>query len=760
MSSVSSQANDNQITRMSVLVEISRVLSERSTLEQLLQTVYTQVSRIFDTTNFYIATYNPQRFEWYSAFKIENGVRQAFIAHPKAVGLTGYILQNRHALNFPSLEIKNQFFKEKGFVSLGPTAKSWMGVPLIAGDNIEGVMAIQSYDQEGLYNDEDLALFSTIGTHVAIAIQNSRLLADAENRAERMSILNEISRVLSEKRDINMLFKSIHSQVSRVFDTTNFYVATWHEGSPQWEWTYHIESNQQLEPVLFDLNTGITGYIIKFRKSLLFHNRYEIFNFLNEHNWTLVGVAAESWMAVPLIAGDVVVGVMAIQDYQTVDLYDEQDLNLFSTIGTQVAIAMQNVWLFEAERQKAEELAMLSAIGRELTGTLDYDAVLQRIVRNARKRLTHNTVALFLRDEQDPDTFQVMAMDGEMQEALLEVRIRSGEGIIGAAAEDGNSLVVNNTIADPRAIQIQGTEDGIENEKLLAVPFKLAGQVIGVMAAWRDSDEPCFQEADLKFMEGLAREAAVALHNAKLFREAQAAKAEAEDANIAKSRFLANTSHELRTPLNAIINFSWLLIQEQKNLDEDQLSLLKRIENSGRSLLSLINDILDIAKIEAGHMEVKLEACLLPLLVQDIQPMFSTLLSDKPVDFILEVPDTLPWLLADSFKLRQILINLLSNAVKFTNAGSIRLKASTAGDKVLIEVIDTGIGMPPELVQKAFAEFVQLDNSASREHSGTGLGLAITCRLVELMSGKLEADSSPGKGSRFYFTLPAAPAPV
>lgn len=756
MDSANSKDVNDQLKRMAVLLEISRALAGHRNLEKLLQLIHHQISLIFDTTNFYIATYNKAKLEWSSAYKIEDGKRQPIVTHQKQIGLTGYILQHRQALVFHTLAEKEAFLRQKGFVSIGRKAKSWMAVPLIAGSDIEGVMAIQNYQTENLYDDADLQLFDSIGSQAAVAIQNARLLSDTEKRTERISMLMEISRALSEKISLNELFRTIHAQVSRVFDTTNFYVAMWKSGQPRWDWTYHVEAGVKVPSASYDLKTGLTGYILANRQSLVFHSRSELFSFLNESKANLIGLPPESWMGVPLIAGNEVVGVMAIQNYEIKDLYDQQDLELFNTIATQVAIAIQNARLFEAERQRAEEMAMLAELGRDIAATLDYDAVLQRIVINARRKLTHNTVALFLIDESKPSELKVVAIEGELQSALSEFKAQVGVGIVGTAVKEGTTLLVNDTLHDPRAIQIPGTDDNVADEKLLVVPIFFANTVIGAMAAWRNPDEPCFDSSDQTFMEGISREAAIALHNAKLFREAQQAKAEAEEANIAKSRFLANTSHELRTPLNAIINFSWLLIQEAKNLDEDQLNLLRRIEESGRGLLSLINDILDIAKIEAGHMELKLEACSLYDLVKDIQPMVDALLNDKPVCFEMDIAESLPPVLADGFKLRQVLINLLSNAVKFTEKGYIRLKASVIHQAVLVEVEDSGIGMDPGLISKAFAEFVQLDNSASRKHRGTGLGLAITKQLVELMQGSLNAISTPGKGSRFFFNIPLA----
>jgi signal transduction histidine kinase len=326
-------------------------------------------------------------------------------------------------------------------------------------------------------------------------------------------------------------------------------------------------------------------------------------------------------------------------------------------------------------------------------------------------------------------------------------------------AQTGVSEIVNDTYTDERALHIDDSGPDEEGEKLMAIPLSSRDGTVGVLAIWRTASEASFLPDDLEFGTALANHAGTALCNARAYALAHEALLQAEEANRMKARFLATVSHELRTPLNAIINFSFLLSQETEGaVNGQQADLLSRIETSGRNLLELINDILDLAKVDAGRMELNLE---------DIDPLdfaretarpIPGLIGSKPIRFEITAPASLPAMRADRMRIRQVLLNLLSNAAKFTNEGSITLDIGISGGKLRFTVADTGIGMDERDIPRAFSEFTQLDSGANRNAPGTGLGLSIATKLVELHGSRLEVQSALGKGTRFHFELPLAAA--
>jgi signal transduction histidine kinase/CheY-like chemotaxis protein len=286
-------------------------------------------------------------------------------------------------------------------------------------------------------------------------------------------------------------------------------------------------------------------------------------------------------------------------------------------------------------------------------------------------------------------------------------------------------------------------------------PLVIRGQPLGLLALGRQPGHPPIDENEVEFLRIIAGNLSVAWENARLYQEAVETAERLKEVDRLKSQFLANMSHELRTPLNSIIGFSRVIL---KGIDgpitEQQRQDLEAIFNSGQHLLGLINDILDLSKIEAGKMELSFEPTDLKEIIRGVMSTAIALVKDKPIELQQSVPADLPTIIADSRRIRQVLLNLVSNAAKFTDHGFIRLEARVDGDFVTISVSDTGIGIPPDKLPRIFEAFTQVDASPSRKYGGTGLGLTISKSFVELHGGRIWVESELGKGSTFTFTLP------
>ncbi|MBA3530406.1 MAG: GAF domain-containing protein, partial [Ardenticatenales bacterium] len=406
--------------------------------------------------------------------------------------------------------------------------------------------------------------------------------------------------------------------------------------------------------------------------------------------------------------------------------------------------------------ERADQLHLINHVGRSATFMLDAAVLLPEIAQRIQNTFDYYAVLILLVD--DPaEEIRLSAAATEQAAALLEhgLTLSLGQGIIGHVARTGEALVVGDVSQEPR---FHADERLRLVRSELALPLRIGEQVIGVLDL-QSIELNAFDAQDVQVLQTLADQLAVAVRNAQLFHTTQAARQEAESANHLKSKFLANMSHELRTPLNAIINFSeFILSRTFGELTERQQTLQQRILANGEHLLGLINDILDLSKIEAGRMELVCEEVELRTLLEGVRATAVGLTKDKGVEVLVDLPEALPAVWADRVRVRQVLLNLLSNSAKFTREGTITIWAREQGDGYMaISVSDTGIGIPLEEQEKVFEEFHQVQGGFNREYQGTGLGLPICKRMIEMHGGELTlTHSAPGVGSTFTFTLPSA----
>jgi signal transduction histidine kinase len=412
-----------------------------------------------------------------------------------------------------------------------------------------------------------------------------------------------------------------------------------------------------------------------------------------------------------------VLGVLDIQSEQ-LNRFTFEDVSLMQTMANQTAVALDNARLLSETRSALREVERLNRqltrevwqqFGEEIT-TSGY-----RFVAGSRKKIGPASDAWL----------------PPMKQAALEKQLVK-------QTHPGNG-------EDPKAE--------------LAVPLLLRGEVIGVLGVKRE-ETPDWAEEEVAAVEAVANQVALALENARLSKEQAKTIVQLKDIDRLKSEFLTSMSHELRTPLNSIIGFADVLLQGiDGELNDMALNDIQLIHNSGKHLLALINDILDLSKIEAGKMELVREAVDIKDVANAVLASSHSLVKDKPVEIITDVSDMLPPVYADKLRLNQILLNLVSNAAKFTHEGTITIKASLNPHKLdvmTISVIDTGIGIPAAKLGTIFERFRQADSSTTRKYGGTGLGLAICRQLVEMHGGTLNVRSEEGVGSEFYFSIPLA----
>lgn len=403
---------------------------------------------------------------------------------------------------------------------------------------------------------------------------------------------------------------------------------------------------------------------------------------------------------------------------------------------------------------RVQQLNLINQVSHSANVHLDESELLPEVVRLIRESFDFYAVGILLIDQQEENAFLSAAdtaVDFDFDFHTYSIQLNQ-PGIITEVIKTGKPIVVND-LSQTKKFQTNSRLPNVKSE--LGLPLKVGAEVIGVLEI-QHSEVQAFTPEDVQVLQTLSDQIAVSIRNAELYTAAEEARTDAEEANWMKSQFLANMSHELRTPLNAIINFAYLLsLKVDGPLSIEQEDMLNRIGDSGRHLLGLINDILDLAKIESGRIDLFLEKVYLPELIHGVMSTAVGLVRGKPIELNTEVPDDLALAQADRNRIRQVLLNLVSNAAKFTDIGHITIRATADdGGWITISVEDSGIGMREEDIPKAFSEFVQVDGEMDRRTGGTGLGLPITKKFIEMHGGQIWVNSTLGEGSTFYFTLP------
>src|ERR671934_773833 len=410
------------------------------------------------------------------------------------------------------------------------------------------------------------------------------------------------------------------------------------------------------------------------------------------------------------------------------------------------------------------EIQLLNRLGGLFTSSLSLNENIEAMLSATSRMVEFDAATVFLLNEGSRElTACATYPHSDMVPHIA--RFVLGEGILGYAVEQLETLNIADATQDPR---FKILDQSRSPRALMVQPLATPQRVVGAMTISRQRVDP-FTELDAAILKVITNQAAIAIDNGRLYEQLQAHLGELETANAQiaevsrlKSEFLANMSHELRTPLNAILGFSELLRDDLagKITEKQRKDCLDNIYNSGRHLLSLINDVLDLTKIEAGRMDLVYEEVPVESALREVLNVVKGLATKKEIDLRSSVEPADLLLIADKNKIKQILYNLLSNAIKFTPPGGRALVEGRQADgRLQIKVQDSGIGIPKELQHKIFGAFYQVQSSASREYPGTGLGLALTKKLVELHGGSISFDSAERQGTTFTVSLPLRPAP-
>ena len=760
------------------LYRIADMASGASDLPQFYRAMHEIVSELTYGENFIIALYDDEKkllnFAYY-ADQVDKDIPDPDLWEPigtgEARGATAFVLRTGQTQLINA--DRHEVLKAAGEVELvGELGEDWLGVPLKVDGKTIGALVVQTYDPGEHFTKDDIDLLEFVGQHVASALsraraiaETKRLLAETKQRAAELTLINGVQAGLASRLDAQPIYDLVGDNLQQFFDAQVVDIGILDADVGVIRFPYTIERGVRFpdEPIPV---MGMRKHVLETGQPLVVNERTAEVAASFGQPTILQGEAPKSSVFAPLIVGGQATGVISLQNLDRENAFSESDVDVLTTLVASLSMSLENVRLVDELRQRLAELGTVNSVGQAISAQLDPHELIQLVGERIRETF-------------DADIAYVALLDTERQ--MIDFAyyyengvtgptdpLRYGEGWTSRVLMTRKPIIVN-------TVQERDTVDthliGTPARSFLAVPILVGEEAIGAISVQSTREEGRFSQGHERLLATIAAGVGAALQNSRLYAEMQTARDAAEAANDAKSTFLASVSHELRTPLTSVLGFAKVIRRQFEerivpNVDasdpKTQRAISQVSDNVGvivaeaERLTSLVNNVLDLAKIEAGAVDWDMQPTSMADVIDRAVAATAGLFTNKGLDLRVELAPDLPAVKGDHDSLMQVVINLLSNAVKFTERGSVTCRAVLAADGLEVSVSDTGMGIAPEDQARVFDKFIQVGDTLTDKPHGTGLGLPICREIVERHGGRIRVVSELSQGSTFMFVLPVA----
>lgn len=754
---------ERRVRELDVLSQVSQAVNFTISFDDLLELIYAQTDRLISAPYFYIALRERGSSKLFFAFFLENDER--YTDRENRRWLMGRDLFSEVVKEGKPLRVEDYVaeMQKRGSTIIYESLdlKGWMGVPLEAGSSTLGVLAVGSTEVGKKYTDEQLRVFSDIGTLAATSLEKARLFAETDLRARQLSALNEISQKLSSELNVENLLELITESAANILNAEAGSLLLTDENSDSLEFKVATgESGKKLIGQRFPKNKGLAGEVATTGKTVIVNDA------ANDPRWGGEATGAFSTtavLAVPLLAQGRVIGVLEVLNKKEGGVYLPEDAELLTTFAGQAAVAIENARLFQMTDlqlgQRVAELQALERIDVELNRSLDLQKVADITMRYAISNSTATAGVLGLVVGDDNPHLEIISMAGYAPEDYpqgAEGRIWPIDGVVKRVMRTRQPDLVTDTKIDPNYTpSLRGALSQ------LTIPMLSGGEINAILVLEKDK-EPRLSLVDMAFAQRLAEHASIAITNAQI-------NAELTRANESKSEFVSFVAHELKTPMTSMKGFADLLVSGMAGeMNDNQKNFLNTIRSNIDRMNTLVSDLNDVTKLQTNNLSVELTSVDFRSIVSETLRPLTRQIEEKEQLLTLRLPERLPNILADQNRLIQVLTNMVSNAWKYSpenteiiiaaevQTRNLDSKGRDQGPALHISVKDSGIGMSEEDLAKLFTPYFRSDNPLTREQPGTGLGLTITRGIIQQHKGDIWVESELGKGTTFHFTVPVA----